>query len=268
MTNLLDNLGDKQREGSKPRCHWMTHGTNEQVAGRLTELIEPWGNVSPTDNWMPEGFDNVNEAELDRAPALLDPEIGRQLKDWWLAGGKGKLTTPNFDIASTCTVTADGESKHGLLLVEAKAHEKELKVSAEGKKLNVVKASDDSRKNHERIGEAIREANDGLHKDTSLKWNISRDQSYQMSNRFAWSWKLTELGIPVILVYLGFLNADEMSKPFFSPAAWERQVKSHSRPLCPEEVWDTAWTINGQPFVPLIRSAERPYDEASPEDQA
>lgn len=268
MTNLLDNLRDKQQEGSKPRCHWMTHGTDEQVASRLTDIIEPWGQVSPTDCWMPEGFKNINEAELHRAPTLLDPEIGRRLKDWWLAVPSGNPKTPNLDIASTCTVTADGQSKPGLLLVEAKAHEEELNGETVGKRWDEGKASDGSRKNHGKIGEAIREASDGLSEDTSLEWNISRDQSYQMSNRFAWSWKLTELGVPVILVYLGFLNADEMPEPFFTPAAWERLVFSHSRPLFPEEVWDTAWTINGQTFVPLIRSAERPYDEPSPEDQA
>ena len=28
-----------------------------------------------------------------------------------------------------------------------------------------------------------------------------------MSNRFAWAWKLADLGVPVVLVYLGFFRA-------------------------------------------------------------
>jgi hypothetical protein len=55
-----------------------------------------------------------------------------------------------------------------------------------------------------------------------------------MSNRFAWTWKLTECGIPVVLVYLGFLNASEMAdlgEPFSSQDSWEALVMTHSAPL-------------------------------------
>lgn len=84
-----------------------------------------------------------------------------------------------------------------------------------------------------------------------------------MSNRFAWSWRLTELGIPVVLVYLGFLRANEMADkgmPFTDHAHWKRVVNEHSAPLFPVEVWDRSWTVNGQAFVPLIRSVERVLD--------
>ena len=56
MSDLLTKLGDKQRKGSKPRCHWLTHGDSQRVAARLTELIKPWGRVGADDRWMPEGF--------------------------------------------------------------------------------------------------------------------------------------------------------------------------------------------------------------------
>ena len=82
-----------------------------------------------------------------------------------------------------------------------------------------------------------------------------------MSNRFAWAWKLTDLGLPVILVYLGFLKADEMAdigSPFAIGSDWETLVKSHSEPLFPAGVWDQKWKLSGQSFIPLIRSAECP----------
>ena len=82
---------------------------------------------------------------------------------------------------------------------------------------------------------------------------------YQMSNRFAWSWKLAELGKPVVLVYLGFLCADEMAdqgESFPYHAAWERAVHEHSQRLFPQEVWGQQWLINGVPFIPLILSTE------------
>ena len=280
MTSLLENLRPNQRKGSKPRCHWLTHGSAEEVAVRLTELIKPWGRVSETGSWMPKGFDAVIEAQLHNAPALLkdfDAGLGAHLQCWWFAVGNEKATSPNWDIASTCTVTVDGRSKPGLLLVEAKAHDWEGIKEEAGKPLGPPKEgsgiSMNSRRNHVRIGACIQDASLALADETGLPWALSRDWNYQMSNRFAWSCKLTELGIPVILVYLGFLNAEEMrkgkaQKPFADHAEWEALVKSHSHPLFPEEVWDRPWTLHDQSFIPLIRSLDMPYDRPSTEAEA
>jgi len=266
--NELLKLKSKDRKGSKPRCHQLTEGSAGEVARRLTKLIAPWGTVTEKDHWMPEGFDNIREAQLNTAQQLwngTDPEIGRKLQNWWLAGTRGNPRTPNFDIAGTCTVTVGGNSKTGLFLVEAKAHCKELKSESAGKKLNPKTASDASKANHEKIKEAIQSACTGMQKDISKEWEISRDSHYQMSNRFAWSWKLTQLGFPVILIYLGFLNAIEMKKGnkqnlFTSYEEWEQLVKVHSYPLFPAEVWNRQWIVNGQPFIPLIRSLNIAYD--------
>ena len=170
--------------------------------------------------------------------------------------------TPNFDIASTCTI--DGSA--GLLLVEAKAHETELKKEAAGRRV----AEDDSKErkeSHGTIGAAIESARMGLEAATRLKWKISRDSHYQMSNRFAWGWKLAERGIPVVLVYLGFLKANDMSKPgevpFADTGAWEALVRSHSATLFPEQVWGRRWSVNSVPFIPLIRSLDVSLDQAA-----
>jgi len=261
MDDPIQRLNLNERRGSKPRCHLLTNGSVDEVAARLTSLIEPFGKVSASDRWMPQGFDNLEEAQLDRAPRLIDPKIGRQLRDWWLAADRPNSRTPNFDIASTCTI----ESKPAILLIEAKAHDAELINETVGKRLDEG-ASQDSKANHAKIADAIRSASDGLHAATAMKWQLSRDSHYQMSNRFAWSWKLTELGFPVILVYLGFLKADEMKdkgKPFANDAAWERIVREHSEPLFPPAVWNQPWTCNGQLFIPLIRAAEQPLSPAA-----
>ena len=112
-----------------------------------------------------------------------------------------------------------------------------------------------------RRSSAIDAARDRLSRATPMHWGISRDSYYQLSNRFAWSWKLTTLGFPVVLVYLGFLDADEMvdqSAPFASHAEWERLVVRDSAAAVPESVWNRRWLIDGVPFVPLIRSATQP----------
>ncbi len=166
---------------------------------------------------------------------------------------------PDLDIASTCTI----EGNQGLLLIEAKAHDQELNNEQTGRKNIEPPVSASARRNHLRIGWCIQDANIALANETGLPWALSRDWNYQMSNRFAWSWKLTELGVPVVLVYLGFLKAKEMEdrgKPFANHADWERLVRAHSEPLFPPEVWGQRWMSNGRPLIPLIRSMEQPRD--------
>ena len=252
MDILLEKLQRTQRRGSKPRCHWLTHGAPGQVASRLNALAEPWGSVSSNDRWMPEGFDQVEEAQLHQAPRLLPPQDCEVLGDWWLAAQSDDSKTPSWDIASTCTV---GGHK-GVLLVEAKAHTQELKAKDQ---------SGGSLPNRARIAECIEEANAMLADRTELHWALSHEHRYQMANRFAWSWKLTDLGYPVILVYLGFLKAEEMrigrqQVPFNSHAEWEGLVKAHSEPFFPTGVWDRQWVLHGQPFVPRICSIETRYN--------
>ena len=246
MNSLLERLKPDERTGSKPRCHWLTHGAPKQVASRLNALAEPWGSVSPDDHWMPEGFSRIEEAQLDKAGRLLPKQDRDRLRRWWLAVSRRNTRTPTWDIASTCTV--DGHK--GLLLVEAKAHTQELKVKDQ------VEASP---RNRERIAQCIEEANAALADWTDLSWALSHEHRYQMANRFAWSWKLTELGYPVVLIYLGFLRAEEMRKgreqaPFKNHAEWEGLVKAHSEPLFPAGVWDGQWVIHGWPFVPRTYS--------------
>ena len=190
---------------------------------------------------------------MDKAERVLPKQDRDRLHSWWLAVSRGSTRTPNWDIASTCTV--DGVK--GLLLVEAKAHSKEL---------NEKDCSNAGESNLPRIANCIREANAALASRTGLTWALSHEDRYQMSNRFAWSWKLTELGYPVILVYLGFLGAEEMrckstaQVPFASRAEWESLVRAHSEPLFPPDVWDSQWSVNGQTFVPRIHSMETSYD--------
>ena len=81
----MDKLKRNQRIGSKPRCHWLTHGEPAQVASRLNRLAEPWGSVSADDHWMPEGFDQIEEAQLHQAHRLLPLQDCKALGDWWLA---------------------------------------------------------------------------------------------------------------------------------------------------------------------------------------
>lgn len=260
MSNLLERLKPRERRGSKPRCHLLTHGSPDAAAARLTALAAPYAIVSASDRWMPQGFENTDEAMLPEAETLLPADVRCELRRWWLAVASNNARTPNWDVASTCTI----EGKAGILLIEAKAHDKELIKEETGRKNIEAPVSGSARRNLLRIDWAIRDASVALSEATGLPWALSRDWNYQMSNRFAWAWKLTDLGIPVALVYLGFLCATEMSdrgKPLADAADWQRLVKNHSRPLFPEAVWDRRWTCGGQLLIPLIRSIEIPLPE-------
>jgi len=262
-------LKEKQQTGSKVRCHLLTHGTKGEVAQRLTRLIEPFGEVLATDSWMPEGFAQCDEAQLHTSERIItDPKLRTSLLSWWLAvPGARRTTTPNWDIASTCSV----RGKRGLLLIEAKAHDAELRNEERGKPLGAEDGkgvSVDSRRNHLKIGGCIQDASLALSEQTRLAWALSRDWNYQMANRYTWAWKLTELGIPVILIYLGFIGCEEMrkgsaQKPIADKEDWERMVQAHSQLLFPRQIWDREWNVHGQPFIPLIRVHEQ--DLSSPE---
>jgi hypothetical protein len=263
MNILLERLRPKERRGSKPRCHLLTHGSPDAVATRLTALVAPFASVAPSDRWMPQGFEATDEATLPEAERLLSLDLRCELRRWWLVAPSNNTRTPNWDLASTCTI----EGRAGIVLIESKAHDQELIKEETGRKNIEPPVSGNARRNLMRIDWAIRDASAALAEDTRMAWALSRDWNYQMSNRFAWAWKLADLGIPVVLVYLGFLSANEMSdqgKPFTDAMDWQNVVKRHSQALFPVSVWDQRWMCGGQPFMPLIRSLEMPLSDGAP----
>jgi hypothetical protein len=70
---------------------------------------------------------------------------------------------------------------------------------------SLLKSCLEKLRHHDQIGDAISEARGALsHFCSSI--SISRDTHYQLSNRIAYTWKLASMGIPTILLYLGFTN--------------------------------------------------------------
>lgn len=261
MTWIEELNSRKRGKGSLPRCLLMMHGERAAVAARLNEMVAmSHVKVSPDDAmWAPRGIPVqrgngtwdlglTREARLGEADGYLTHQQRLFVTQWWLKVIK-RSNTPNWDIASTCTI----DGRPGLLLVEAKAHEVELSSGGRGKLLG-PKASANSRANHDQIGCAIASARVGLQNATSSSWAISRDTHYQMSNRFAWAWKLASMGLPVALIYLGFLNANEMSKPFGSHEAWEKAVYRHSDGTVPAAAWNLPIVIARTPIFARIRS--------------
>jgi hypothetical protein len=249
----LAALPRREQRGSRARCILLTDGPREDVALRLSQIGQPFATVDPEhDCWMPRGFSDRKEARLGEALALLSDEQREAITCWWLAV-RERANTPNWDIASTATIN----EKKGLLLVEAKAHAAEIR--PDGK-------TDEGRlENHERINAACREASATLN-GIQAGWTLSTDANYQLCNRFAWGWKLASIGVPVMLVYLGFLRAEEMrdqGMPFADGEQWERLVRDHSRGIAPAAVWDRPILVDGTPLRAKIMSMEVPLGAAS-----
>lgn len=236
-------------KGSRRCCLELTSGPRAKVAAALTRLTGHYAIVTPLDIWMPRGFADPDEARLRESRGFLCEKQRESVTDWWLAVAKG-ANTPNWDIASTCTI----DGREGLLIVEAKAHEREISDAAKRKP-----GSPNGDRNDARIRDAVGQANDALNA-IMPGWSLSCDSHYQLSNRFAWAWKIARLGKPVVLVYLGFLNCREMDGPgrtiLTSLGQWRRCVLKHSERTVPQDAWELKINVSGTSLIPIIRAAD------------
>jgi hypothetical protein len=198
--------------------------------------------VTTNDVWFPIGFRSPAEAELDKADRLLPGNIRSAIGKWWLDREAG---TPKWDLVSTAQFGKD----RGVVLVEAKAHEDEICNDQ-------CKAKEPNRS---RIKEALAEA--------STEWNrlvdgvtLTAGSYFQLSNRFAFAWKLAQLGVPVALIYLGFLDAHEMGTDertlLEDHPQWRRCVTTRASSAIPAAAWDRTYRVNGRTTLSVaIRSA-------------
>ncbi len=214
-------------------------------------------------DYYPKGFPNPNEIELDKVelPINVDFNYCKELNRWWL---KRSAKTPTWDIVCNAEI----EGLPGLILVEAKAHRGELFSSADK-----LKAKEGS-KNRKSIIKALDEVYG------QYGYKLQYKEFYQMSNRIAWSIKLASIGIPVVLIYLGFINTEEMKtsitskdtlitsseqwrdmviecseKIGFNRNCWEEK-KDGDKPLNNnKDISEIGNNLNHSFFYPIIRAA-------------
>lgn len=239
----------RYRGSRKHILDWVEH---ESFLTEFRALLEPTGAQPRAGTWLPCGYRSPDEARLETYGPRFLPRATNwsALHDWWLAHKAG-ANTPNWDLAAVCSF--DGTL--GLALVEAKANVAELK--EEGKSLK-DDASARSRANHERIAAAIREAQAGL---SALVpgVRIHADSHYQLANRLAFSWKLASLGVPVVLVYLGFTGDHgilDAGEPLHSDAHWRELFLDHATSVAPAELFEHRLTVASAPLWVLIRSRD------------
>jgi len=240
------------------RKHVLDWTARPEFCDELLRLVAPVDvRISARSVWMPRGYGSPDEAKLGTfGPGFL-PEntVWATLRKWWLVHEGGN--TPNWDIAMGCEV----EGRPGLILVEAKANVPELAVA--GKPVDST-GSARSVENHRRIGLAIDEACVELQR-ISASTAISRDSHYQLSNRVAFAWKLASLGIPTILVYLGFLGDEgirDAGAPFSDSAHWEAAFAQYAHSMVPKDLFERRIDCGAAPAWLQVRS--RHVIEVSP----
>lgn len=214
--------------------------------------------VTAESYWAPLGYRHPDEARLEAFGPRTMPSHGAWplVRSWWLKHDRG-ANTPNWDLALTCQV----EGRPGLILVEAKANVPEL---SEAAKRQDPKPSEASRANHDHIATAIDEARGHL----STRYpdiSIHRDRHYQLSNRIAFAWRLASLGIPTVLIYLGFvgdMGIRDVGERFHDEQHWHTVFETHLKAVCPTAILQDATPCGPAAFWMLSRA--RRVVESSP----
>lgn len=236
-----------ETKGSK-RCMLELIDSPDFFTSMNSMIQEEGAVVAPGDSWLPLGIKNPREGQLKEFLSdNFSPQLATDFVTWWLK--IPKFRTPNWDFISTCNING----QKGILLIEAKAHRGELNGESHGKKLK-SDASDDSKANHENVQTAIEQANDGINK-AMYSVSISRDKCYQLSNRVANGWWLANQGIPVVLIYLGFLNVQHMNsggrKILGNQLEWEACFRAHAKQVGVDKIMDK-WVDCGKSRFKLV----------------
>ncbi len=260
---------DSTHHASRMRTLALTGQGGTATAAALSGLIDGIGAVDPGAVRAPCGMDRPEEPRIDEVNGLIkDHDVRAALHDWWVEpDAKGR--TPAWNIAAACTIG----SRPGVLLVETMAHVGEL---------NSDHMPTREKPHLARIRGALAEASDGWNAalldyadqrgfKLSHKVKLSTDSHYRLSTRFAFAWKLADLGVPVALVYLGFLNAMEIEDDgrllFRNHAMWGRCVFEKTNKPLPEEIWNETFDVRGTPLTVLQRSAQIAPLEKAPLNQ-
>lgn len=247
----------KYRGSRKHILDWVEQEDFPYQLKKLTNL--PGVEIEHNDRWAPIGYRDPDEARLEQFGPTEFPNLvtSNSLRYWWLVHN-GRANTPNWDLVSTCTIA----KTRGLILVEAKANDNELDTA--GKPLK-PDASDKSRENHKRIGQAIKEASDDLGRHMP-GLNLSRETHYQLANRVAWSWKVASLGVPAVLIYLGFLGDQgiaDVGEPIHDSGHWLCLMKNYTKQILPDSFFNR-WLFCGDAAMQMILRSRTITDPSPP----
>lgn len=196
----------------------------------LNNLLQPYNTIITENKTVqPKGSKDTSEYGLQsfidknnlskQFPSLTDFNFNT----WWNSSG-GKA--PTWDMISLCQLNG----KDAILLVEAKAHKSEF--NRNGKRLPKDKPSGGSSSNQENIEKCISDACSDLN-STNTGFNLSIKSHYQLSNRVAFAWQLSQRKVPVVLLYLGFTGDTYFRDYFKDDFHWKNEFDNYIEGVIP-----------------------------------
>ncbi|MDD2230208.1 MAG: hypothetical protein PHY48_12425 [Candidatus Cloacimonetes bacterium] len=244
----------KELKGSRLRCSMLSRMSPEIRQVKLQEIVWKTGvsdfilEFEEECKYYPQDDVGIGEYRFSDKNGLVEETLRKKLIKWWLdIDIDTNRQTPNWDFA--CDAIING--KKGLILVEAKSYKEEL--------IHHDPWTVKSEHSKQAISSAITDANDNLNRiyeGFSLNW----DSYYQLSNRFAWSWKLASEGIPVVLIYLGFLNCEEMNSNSRSilrtKEDWSILFRDDLNHVIPYSIWNKPINVGNASFFPIIATGQ------------
>ena len=169
-------------------------------------------------------------------------------RKWWISHAGNR---PNWDLI--CRIT-DGTSD-GLLLVEAKAHEGEM--SEQNRKSQPDPSNPNSVANARQIRHVLQQTNSAMGRLGFGAFGLSADHHYQLSNRIAYAYKLATLGLPVILMYLGFVGDRYFPTDWIrSPDHWQRLIEGYLQGVVPLGLPERTVSTGSGSLVMVVRSLD------------
>jgi len=246
-------LYDEKPIGSEfrgSRRHVLDLLSRPDYVSAMNNLLSGTGiSVSTADFKMPVSIQETKEATFLEFTTALAEFSGAPLVDLGYRWVDSKYKSQTWDMISQCTI--DGTP--GILLVEAKAHERELSCSG---KLCPADASAKSCENHEFIRELIVEASSQLGSYVDGV-QLSIDSHYQLANRLTTAVQLANSGTPVVLLYLGFVGDSYFANDYFrSHNHWQRTMGAYLQGVVPQSLPEQRAHFCRADLIFLIRSME------------
>ena len=209
--------------------------------------------VESTDKFLPLSKNKPKKPNLNNfLAANYSKEMSAEFLNWWLKHPGPSAITPMFDIISTCTI----DGKKGILLVEGRVNTGELFYNSIKKILSNLH-TDNVMANQVSVENAINEANTSISK-TVKDIKLSTENCYQLSSRITEAWWLASKGIPVVLLYVGFLNYEKLSykthKIFTTDAEWQDLFKKHTEKVGVDKLLEKSVNCGAASFTTIVRS--------------
>jgi hypothetical protein len=194
----------------------------------FTTLRSWWAPVKQKPSW-----DFISTCNINGTKGILLVEAKSHYREMEI-GGKTFLVD----------LTKNDNLEEIRLLVKSKFNKNSLKLTMTTQELNglmralnersllddrLLKSFLDKLKHHDEIGNAVSEARGAL-SNICANISISRDNHYQLSNRIAYTWKLASMGIPTIMLYIGFINDPAWISArdhFESKQQWNDAIQSY-----------------------------------------